>query len=124
MLIDDKGFGHPIDPKVDTDLTRPVHSVRKSLTELTDKPLCGSFVILDIDSDHSDSANLVSAPRPAGAAALPHSRPGSTRKPRSSPQRPFHGESWYRERSHQIAGARRSAPAVQQAATGSPGGLG
>jgi len=62
MLIDDKGFGHPIDPKVDADPTRPVHSVRKSLTELTDKPLCGSFVILDIDSDHSNSANLVSLP--------------------------------------------------------------
>src|SRR2546422_1024686 len=46
MLIDDKGFGHPIDPKVDADLTRPVHSVRKSLTKLPDKPLCGSFVIL------------------------------------------------------------------------------
>jgi len=62
MLIDDKGFGHPIDPKVDVDLTRPVHSVLKSLTELTDKPLCGSFVILDIDSDHSNSANLGSFP--------------------------------------------------------------
>src|SRR2546428_1073428 len=64
MLIDDKGFGHPIDPKVDVDLTRPVHSLLKSLTELTDKPLCGSFVILDIDSDHSNSANLGSFPDP------------------------------------------------------------
>ena len=64
MLIDDKGFGHPIDPKVDADPTRPVHSVRKSLTELTDKPLCGSFVILDIDSDHNNSAKLVSLPDP------------------------------------------------------------
>src|SRR2546426_9952749 len=64
MLIDDKAFGHPIDPKVDVDLTRPVHSLLKSLTELTDKPLCGSFVILDIDSDHSNSANLGSFPDP------------------------------------------------------------
>ena len=62
MLIDDEGFGHAIDPKVDADLPGLIHSVWKSLTELTDKPLCGSFVILDIDSDHSHSAHLVSLP--------------------------------------------------------------
>src|SRR3989442_5132096 len=45
MLIDDEGFGHAIDPKVDADLPGLIHSVWKSLTELTDKPLCGSFVI-------------------------------------------------------------------------------
>ncbi len=38
ILIDDKGFGHVIDSKIDANLTRPIHSVRKSLTELTDKP--------------------------------------------------------------------------------------
>ena len=64
MLIEDKGFGHPIDPKVDADPTRPVHSVRKRLTELTNKSLCSSFAILDIDSDHSNSANLVSLSDP------------------------------------------------------------
>lgn len=64
MLIDDEGFGHAIDSEIDANHTCLVHSVRKSLTELTDKPLCGSFVILDIDSDHSNSARLVSLPDP------------------------------------------------------------
>jgi len=64
MLIDDEGFGHTIDSEIDANLTGLVHSVRKSLTELTDKPLCGSFVILDIDSDHNNSAKLVSLPDP------------------------------------------------------------
>ena len=64
MLIDDEGFGHTIDSEIDANLTGLVHSVRKSLTELTDKPLCGSFVILDIDSDHSNSAKFVSLPDP------------------------------------------------------------
>src|SRR2546427_951693 len=124
MLIDDKGFRHPIDPKVDADLTRPVHSVLKSLTELTDKPLCGSFVILDVDSDHSNSANLGSFPDPLESRRFLIAGRVAPANPEVAPQRPFRGESWYRERRHQIAGARWSAPAVQQAATESPGGLG
>jgi len=62
ILIDNEGFGHAVDSKIDANLTRSIHSVRKSLTELTDKPSCSSFVILDIHSDHSDSAILVSLP--------------------------------------------------------------
>jgi len=62
-LIDDEGLRYAIDPKVDAGLTSPVHSVRKSLTELVDERLCGYFAILNIHSDH-DHATL--------PVALPH----------------------------------------------------